>query len=212
MQVFLSGVEEGISSSEKVPFRREFPFFSVPLSEISVYNDIWNCCLVWCRESLNLVKQYNLKQVAFPAVSCGIYGFPLDEAAETIISAFKEYGRGLEEIAVILSSHRSFREFEKAASRTLERAAPPGSSQPQEHWVSWVCGRSSCSVRCLWAILNAMAPSDFGASVLWETLSEAERLATGHFTKCAYWTPCLCCGPPDSAGRCPWETVFNVLG
>ena len=42
---------------------------------------------------------------------------------------------------------------------------------------------------------------------------KAERRAKNIFgTKYACWTPCLCCGPPDFAGRCPRETVFNSLG
>lgn len=38
------------------------------------------------RESLNLVRKYKLGSVAFPAISCGSYGYPLEEAARIAIS------------------------------------------------------------------------------------------------------------------------------
>ena len=38
------------------------------------------------RRSLELAEQYQLKSIAFPALSTGIYGYPSDEAAEAAIS------------------------------------------------------------------------------------------------------------------------------
>lgn len=37
------------------------------------------------RESLELARQNNIKSIAFPAISCGIYGYPKREAAEIAI-------------------------------------------------------------------------------------------------------------------------------
>ena len=34
------------------------------------------------RSSLELATEHGLRQVAFPAISCGIYGFPVEEATE----------------------------------------------------------------------------------------------------------------------------------
>ncbi len=33
------------------------------------------------RTALELARQHQLRSIAFPAISCGIYGYPLDEAA-----------------------------------------------------------------------------------------------------------------------------------
>ena len=33
------------------------------------------------RCALGIVRSHNLKTVAFPAISCGVYGYPMDEAA-----------------------------------------------------------------------------------------------------------------------------------
>ena len=46
------------------------------------------------RESLRLALQYELRSIAFPAISCGVYGFPKDQAAPI---ALRELARGLEQ-------------------------------------------------------------------------------------------------------------------
>ena len=38
------------------------------------------------RASLQLAVAHGLKSVAFPAISCGIYGYPLDQAAEVAVN------------------------------------------------------------------------------------------------------------------------------
>lgn len=41
--------------------------------------------------SLNLAEQINLRTIAFPNISTGVYGFPKKEAAEIAIKAVKKY-------------------------------------------------------------------------------------------------------------------------
>ena len=41
--------------------------------------------------SLNLAKEYGIKSIAFPAISTGVYGYPMEEAARVAISAIKEW-------------------------------------------------------------------------------------------------------------------------
>lgn len=41
--------------------------------------------------SLNLAKVNNLKTIAFPAISCGVYRFPIDKAAKIAISTVNDY-------------------------------------------------------------------------------------------------------------------------
>jgi O-acetyl-ADP-ribose deacetylase (regulator of RNase III) len=45
------------------------------------------------RRSLELAAELGLRTIAFPAISCGVYGYPLDEAARVAIG---EVGRFLE--------------------------------------------------------------------------------------------------------------------
>jgi O-acetyl-ADP-ribose deacetylase (regulator of RNase III) len=39
------------------------------------------------RQSLSLAAQYGCETVAFPAISCGVYGYPLDQAARVSLDA-----------------------------------------------------------------------------------------------------------------------------
>lgn len=43
------------------------------------------------RNSLELAKKYNLKSIAFPAISTGVYGFPKDRAAEIAVRVIIEF-------------------------------------------------------------------------------------------------------------------------
>ena len=43
--------------------------------------------------SLRLADELNLKSIAFPALATGVAGFPVDECAEAMIGAVREYGR-----------------------------------------------------------------------------------------------------------------------
>ncbi|MFP4039848.1 MAG: O-acetyl-ADP-ribose deacetylase [Desulfosudaceae bacterium] len=42
------------------------------------------------RNSLELAHQYGLTSVAFPAISCGVYGYPIEEAAPIAIKTVGE--------------------------------------------------------------------------------------------------------------------------
>ena len=42
-------------------------------------------------ESLNLAIENNLSSIAFPAISCGVYGFPLEPAAKIAIQTVKRF-------------------------------------------------------------------------------------------------------------------------
>ncbi|MEN8260416.1 MAG: O-acetyl-ADP-ribose deacetylase [Pseudomonadota bacterium] len=41
------------------------------------------------RESIVLARSYGLKTIAFPAISCGAYGYPVDAAAKIAVSTIK---------------------------------------------------------------------------------------------------------------------------
>ena len=41
--------------------------------------------------ALNLAKENGIKSIAFPAISCGVYRFPLDEACKIATTTVKEF-------------------------------------------------------------------------------------------------------------------------
>ena len=42
------------------------------------------------RQSLQLAMEYDISTIAFPAISCGIYAYPVDQAVEIAVTAVQE--------------------------------------------------------------------------------------------------------------------------
>lgn len=62
------------------------------------------CCY---RNSFALAEKHGIKSIAFPAISAGVYGFPMDRACRIALgemSAFLEKSNGIEVIAVCFST------------------------------------------------------------------------------------------------------------
>src|SRR6266540_3530582 len=69
------------------------------------------------RASLRLADEHALKTIAFPSISTGIYGYPIDQAARVALEAVVEYLRGetrLEEVTFVLFSARDLAIYESA--------------------------------------------------------------------------------------------------
>jgi len=68
------------------------------------------------RNSLRLADGHGLKSIAFPAISTGAYGYPMDEAARVILSTIIEYLRAqataLERVIVCLYDRRAYQTFD----------------------------------------------------------------------------------------------------
>ena len=65
--------------------------------------------------SLKLADQNNLRSIAFPAISSGIFGFPIQRCAEIMLKTTIDYlkGRtGLEKVAFCLFGQDSYEVFE----------------------------------------------------------------------------------------------------
>ena len=70
-----------------------------------------------CISSLALANEKKLKSVAFPAISTGIYRFPLDRAARVLLRAVADYltGKtGLQRVIFCLFDEKTCEEFAKA--------------------------------------------------------------------------------------------------
>ncbi|TKY55982.1 TATA box-binding protein-associated factor RNA polymerase I subunit A [Spatholobus suberectus] len=56
------------------------------------------------RNTLRVAKENNIRYIAFPAISCGVYGYPYDEAATVAISTIKEFPNDFKEVHFVLFS------------------------------------------------------------------------------------------------------------
>lgn len=69
--------------------------------------------LAACHEScLRVADQVGAATVAFPAISTGVYGYPLDEAAPIAVRAVTQAGTDVEEVRFVLfdeAAHEAFR-------------------------------------------------------------------------------------------------------
>jgi O-acetyl-ADP-ribose deacetylase (regulator of RNase III) len=67
-------------------------------------------------ESLRVADEVGARTVAFPAISCGVYGYPLKEAAPIAIETVREAETAVELVRFVLFSDDAFDAF-SAASR-----------------------------------------------------------------------------------------------
>lgn len=65
-------------------------------------------------ESLRVADELGAKTVAFPAISTGVYGYPLDEAAPVAITAVRNARTKVDEVRFVLFDDRAYQAFEHA--------------------------------------------------------------------------------------------------
>jgi len=70
------------------------------------------------RESLRVADELGARTVAFPAISTGVYGYPIDEAAPVAIGAVRDAETDVEEVRFVLFDDRALRAFEQALAGT----------------------------------------------------------------------------------------------
>lgn len=72
------------------------------------------------QKSLALAEQHKLMTIAFPAISCGIYGYPISEAVQIAVATVRTYlneHTGLEEVVLVAFNDEIFDEYEGALAR-----------------------------------------------------------------------------------------------
>lgn len=72
------------------------------------------------RRSLELCSEHHIKSVAFPSISTGAYGYPLEEAAPIAVKTVADYlktHKEIERARFILFDDRTFQAYREAYSR-----------------------------------------------------------------------------------------------
>ncbi|XP_030066736.1 LOW QUALITY PROTEIN: protein mono-ADP-ribosyltransferase PARP14 [Microcaecilia unicolor] len=78
-------------------------------------------------KSLQLAELYNLRSIAIPAISSGVFGFPLNRCVETILTSIKEYmggykGEGvLQQIHLVDNSEKTIQAFKTALQMVFKQ-------------------------------------------------------------------------------------------
>jgi O-acetyl-ADP-ribose deacetylase (regulator of RNase III) len=65
-------------------------------------------------ESLRVADELGAATVAFPAISCGIYGYPLEEAAPVAVAAVRDAATSVQEVRFVLRGTAAMRAWERA--------------------------------------------------------------------------------------------------
>eukprot|EP00898_Chlorokybus_atmophyticus_P002706 jgi/Chlat1/3436/Chrsp23S03761 len=76
------------------------------------------------QSSLALANQHKLRTIAFPAISCGVYGYPFHEAAAVALENCREHADNLEEVRFVLFDQGAWEAWLRAAQARLASSEP----------------------------------------------------------------------------------------
>jgi O-acetyl-ADP-ribose deacetylase (regulator of RNase III) len=74
-------------------------------------------------ESLRIAAELGARSVAFPAISTGVYGYPVDDAAVVAVRAVRDADALVDEIRFVLFDETAFNAFERALGGTEVRTS-----------------------------------------------------------------------------------------
>ncbi|HCF27030.1 MAG TPA: RNase III inhibitor, partial [Cyanobacteria bacterium UBA11049] len=75
------------------------------------------------RSCLAIAEQYQIETIAFPAISTGVYGFPLERAAQIAtaeIQAFIQSNNSLQQVILVCFSPTAYDCFLKAVKQMMK--------------------------------------------------------------------------------------------
>jgi len=68
-----------------------------------------------------VARELGARTVAFPAISCGVYGYPLDEAAPVAIDTVRSTPTEVELVRFVLFDDAAYGAFERTLGRPASR-------------------------------------------------------------------------------------------
>ena len=103
--------------SAKYVFHAVGPIYSGTPEDARLLRSAYQSCL-------NLAEKHQIQSIAFPSLSTGVYGYPMEEAAPIALGTIIEHIKkptSLKEVTMVLFGDRAFQAFEKALSDILTR-------------------------------------------------------------------------------------------
>jgi O-acetyl-ADP-ribose deacetylase (regulator of RNase III) len=85
------------------------------------------------RRSLEVALANGIRSVAFPSISTGVYGYPLEEAAPVALRTVIGFVRGhpgIERACFVVRSSRAFKAFEDSLKRFASQGSSSGTRGP----------------------------------------------------------------------------------
>jgi len=84
------------------------------------------------RRSLEVADEHGVRSLAFPSISTGAYGYPLEEAAPVALRTVMDYlstrpASGIERVRFVLYGRQAYQVYERALRRLLDAAQETGS-------------------------------------------------------------------------------------
>jgi O-acetyl-ADP-ribose deacetylase (regulator of RNase III) len=67
-------------------------------------------------ESLRVAGELGARTVAFPAISTGVYGYPVEEAAAVAVEAVRTADTDVDEVRFVLFDREAYQAFDRARS------------------------------------------------------------------------------------------------
>ena len=76
--------------------------------------------------ALVLAREHGARRIAFPAISCGVFGYPHDLAADVAMRVIARHSRGLKEVAIVIADRPHLDTWREAAMRVAVREDAAG--------------------------------------------------------------------------------------
>jgi len=108
--------EARITPGFRLPARYVIHTAGPVYDSVATSGPLLRACHLAC---LWMANEQRLATIAFPAISCGIYGYPLDEAAPIAIHACREGAGSLREVRFVLFTGDAFDAWRLAADAIL---------------------------------------------------------------------------------------------